>query len=281
MIYKKTFLIIIYILILYCFSVSVFLIYYSNKNYNENDLIYLQNNVLIINKSYLTNYSYDNKLLSGDKIFVIVDLDTSIKRDELHLKVNGKLFNSVDNNEYQEYFKDLDNDPLIYIIPKSYVRKQMLISYDYNHNDLDRNIYVKLNPIRLNYNYNETIVKLNKVVNIKDVIDNFGIKSFEIKDKFNYKYFENNKEVTSIIKSNDKTILKLEIINDKLSDNFDNYVSIKYSYNDKVYVSDLKNKTPYNIDNYLYYEADSNIREAKEIWLDIKNRSEIYKFILK
>ena len=142
-------------------------------------------------------------------------------------------------------------------------------------------MYLFYTNLRLNYNYNETIVKLNEVVNIKDVIDNFGIKSFEIKDKFNYKYFENNKEITSIIKSNDKTILKLEIINSKLSDNFDNYLSIKYSYNDKIYVSDSKNKTPHNIDNYLYYEVDENIIEAQEIWLDIKNRNEIYKFILK
>ena len=278
---KKLFLTTIYILILYCFSVSAFLIYYSNKNYNEKENIYLLNNVLTINKSYLTNYSYNNKLLIDDKIFVIIDIDTSIKRDNLFLKVNGKLYSHINNNDYQEYFKDLDNDPLIFVIPKKYVNKKMLILYKYNHNDLERNIYVKLEPIRLNYNYKETIINLNDIVSIKNVINNFKIESYDIKDKFNYKYLEGNKEITSIIKSNNKTIIKLQINKNKLPDNFDNFVSIKYRYNDKVYVANLKNKTPNNINNCIYYEVDSRIIESNEIWLDIKNRNEIYKFILK
>lgn len=281
MVLRKLFLTIIYILILYCFTVSVFLIYYANKNYDEQDNIYLQNNALIVNNTYLTNYSYNNKLLSDDKTFVIIDVDTSIKRNNLYLKINNKLYNCLDNNKYQEYFKDLDNDPLIYAIPIEYTNKSMLLFYNYDHNNLDRNIYVKLNPIRLNYSYNETIVNLNENISIKNVIDNFNIKAFDIKNKFNYKYLENEKEVTSIIKSNNKTILKLDIINSNIPNNFEDYIKVKYNYNDKIYVSSPIDKTPNNIKNSLFYEIDNNILKAKEVWLEIKNRKEIYKFILK
>ena len=279
--FKKLFLMIIYILILYCFSVSVFLIYYTNKNYNEQDNINLKNNTLIVNSTYLTNYSFNNKLLSDDKMFVIIDVDTSIKHNDLYLKVNNKLYNCLDNNKYQIYFNDLDTDPLIYAIPSEYANNSILLFYNYDHNNLDRNIYVKLKPIRLNYNYNEIIVKLNESASIINVIDSFSIKSFNIKNKFNYKYLENNKEITSIIKSNNKTILKLDIINSNIPSNFEDYIKIKYNYNDKICVSNPIDKTPNNIKNSLFYEVDSNISKAKEIWLEIKNRKEIYKFILK
>lgn len=279
--FKKLFLMIIYILILYCFSVSVFLIYYTNKNYNEQDNINLKNNTLIVNSTYLTNYSFNNKLLSDDKMFVIIDVDTSIRHNDLYLKVNNKLYNCLDNNKYQIYFNDLDTDPLIYAIPSEYANNSILLFYNYDHNNLDRNIYVKLKPIRLNYNYNEIIVKLNESASIINVIDSFSIKSFNIKNKFNYKYLENNKEITSIIKSNNKTILKLDIINSNIPSNFEDYIKIKYNYNDKICVSNPIDKTPNNIKNSLFYEVDSNISKAKEIWLEIKNRKEIYKFILK
>mgnify|MGYP004611888143 CR=1 FL=1 len=57
------------------------------------------------------------------------------------------------------------------------------------------------------------------------------------------------------------------------------YLTITYKIKDKEYTSNIVNKTPDEVNDYIYIEVSSNIKEADNIYLNFNIRN--YKYIYK
>lgn len=161
----------------------------------------------------------------------------------------------------------------------------------------------KLNVINSDTFKNEGIVNIGKQLTFKNLPTkntSLIINSIQIADSTTYL---GNSCINGVCESKDeslkvgyldtgKTILKLSgtyLVNDKLvstgtktlSDFINNYGYLRYTLNKSTYKTNLINKTPINcIDNNLYYQTSSKIKDAKSVQLIIHIRNIEYVFNL-
>lgn len=172
---------------------------------------------------------------------------------------------------------DIDINPLVYIIDNKGINKKLKLYYQYNDKWVNRNITFNLNPTI--YDNNIIEVNLNNDLDIKIINKKINIISYEVNNRINAKYMENNTIINKIFLSHDKLILSFKLKN--YIESLDQLFRIKYSINNIEYESININQCKNNVLNSYYLEVDKEINKATSIWLEFNIRNTIYKYILK
>lgn len=276
-----------------------------NKVYNENEQVSTDNYNFTILKTYITNKSYSDEVItSTDTKYLIVKISIASKMTVSELNTSNIIL-KTNNNTYtinQKYYNNFIDLGTSYrgqsiSSPKTYIFIFNVKNEDIN--DKMQIIYagnkkININPVNIdeideskNYKLTETIDLSNSPLES----GNITINNYEIKNKFEYTY---NYEVSGRtytskmnITSANKTIMHLKLtyqIPDKFTINefLENYVKLKYKINDKEYTNAvLGNKTPGSYHEGLYLEVDKEIENASKIWLEFTIRNKKYIYNLK
>lgn len=276
-----------------------------NKVYNQNEFVSTDNFQFNVLNSYISNKDYKNNIIMGnDTSFVIVKINLSSKGEKRKFNTSNLIL-EVDDNSYtceKRYSTRFSDIGITYKDDKIGNNATYLFVYNVSNEDLEKNmklVYandkrVELNPVWLDKSNESDDYRLGEEVNLSNSIFRTGIfkvSFFEINDNFSYPYeYEINGQSYTYqltISSVRKTImhLKLENIYPKGIDNlsfFDNYVKIKYKNDDVEYeVKSFDNNTPDGYKDGVYLAVDKDLLEATNIWLEIKIRNKVYKYILK
>lgn len=292
----------------------------NDKIYKENNYFSVSGFTMNIQNSYYTKYSYNNVKVSDNYTLVIVDFNVknnyvnSEKLDNarMELIVGDNIF--YPTTKYTKEVQDIgvtyenyelseeeENYIVVYEVPNHLINKRMYFRYD---DEYQRNYKVRLNLFNLDEKEN-TVVKLNKKVEIKDGIFNgltLTLKSYEINDLFSIDYNFCVKN-TECYKSRDyispkldqnysETLIKLNVesnfSNDYNNINFDKFSNIlnnlgilKYKLNaeDEYKYSNIQFNKKYNTNYYL--EANSEIKNATSIIFELRLRNKIIEYKLK
>lgn len=278
-----------------------------NKRYKVGEVIDLDDFKLKITGAYVTKKDYKgNTLFHGDNSYLIVSFNINnlkekergITLNNLRLEVNNKIY--MPKISYYESFKDIGNgynDNKISKESKDYIAVYTISDEDLNHEMIVRYAdKLTVKDSKVNAFYYRTIVepenididktKVNRSVGEELVIDykelkntKFKITHYNLKDKFTYdvsgktKYIINN---TGLVLS-----INYEFTSDNISfsEFIDNYVTIKYKYNNCNYTQKINNITPYSSKNEIYFAVTESMKDASEINLivNVRNTEYVYK----
>ena len=261
-----------------------------------------------VTNSYITKLKYDGTDISvNNKTYLILKIDVQCLYDDKYelnmsdfmLEIKDKYY--LPTKKYYQYFTDIgfgyDNQKLNYSNNESYILvflvdddmidKDKILKYHEGYRyankkyiSSDKRISIK--PINLD---NTTVVSTN---NINDKLHysntvigdgNILIKDYEFANRFDY----NASNI--VIAGYNKTILRLGIESDikeynnyEFFNNFINLYSVKDNQTKKI---EFKNKTPKVADDNVYLEVDKSVEEIDSIYLEIRIRNNIYKYVIK
>ena len=272
---KNVFVLIIYCMLIYCVIASVILILYCNPTYKEREMIKKDSFHLKVEESFLTSYNDKNELISKDQTFLLIELDTDVNYNDLILKINGDFYSN--NNEYKNYFRDITDNPLIFVIDNKNLGNEMILYYETKENILTKNYRILINP----YNLNDT--NDMETLNIGDEIIIGSIKtkinSYSIANKYIISYKKKNKKINKIINEQNRDILKLEFNNNDNIEKITDYAKIKYIINNQLYEDyiDVIDKGS----NILYLSINDNIKTSSDIYLEFVSRNKTLHYYLK
>ena len=261
------------LLILLIISLGYFIInvFITNKTYKEKTIIQLDKYSLKVNKSYLTLYNYNNKVISTKYKYVVVNFtpinkinNNTFDLDKIDLKIGDKYY-YPETNIYTD-FKDLGygyngqtlgtKNNLDYImvfkLPLEQKTNRVILRY-INSTKFKNNEQIKIyKNIKLNLNDDtKKVININSNIgnNININFNTFKVDKYELSNIFNYTYENcdsdnvcNNVSKSIGLRDNNYTIMKLsgtfKLENKgvlKYYDNYDEYfktmIYIKYKVN--------------------------------------------------
>lgn len=303
---KSVFLTILIVLMISVAGIIVNSTIIKNRTYQEGKIVKLNSknyNIKVIN-SYLTDQSYDKKSIGN---YIIVKFEilnqtaNSIKFDlsKINLVVDNKIYES--KNPATNYFKDMgilytnqsiENSSAKYLVAYklkdlNYKKTYILIK------DNKKMIKINLNPMILTNISSVSSSKIGDELSFNtSIFSKSSLKINEYKIANNFIFKEDSKEI-SIYPTNLKkinTILYLDanlnitselaIYPFSISEFISNFAKLKYLLDEKIYESELIDKTPTNFNNRSFFEVDSNIAKAQEIYLEIIIRDKQYTYYL-
>ncbi len=299
----------IFIVLITLFIINIFVI---NKTYNEKEWVKTSKySIRVVNSYYVNKNSKGDYLSSLDDIYLVMLLD--IKNND----IDNKTFNITDfrvkignytyypSNKLCSHLKDIGNCyfdykitsdsktyMFIYQISKDDVLKSSTLYYEDYYVITNKTVQsnykkIKLSPVDL------TKVIKNVTVNLSDnlEIDNNFVKEISLNISnydMNTRYFHNiDDTVYTIITNNlysDKIILKMKIdYQGDISINYliDKYLTLSYKIDDSYYVSDIVNKTPSEVNDYVYLEVSRDIVNASSLVLNFNMYNYQYMYVLK
>ena len=182
----------------------------------------------------------------------------------------------------------------VYNIPSEDMNEKMYLYYE-GEQTTNNKLEVKLSPTNLDVQTEVGTYKLGESIDFKDSIlknSTISITNMYLTNKISYNYcYKEDCNYSATIHSLGNTILYLNYnkktdpdisFNTNWSNLLNNYITIKYIYNDEEYTSSLNNKTPDDaVSKGLYLEVDKNIESASSIWLEFNIRNKIYKYYIK
>lgn len=287
------------------FGIITVNVQFINKEYTQGETFSTDSFNFQVVDSYITNESYDGQMLTTtDTTFLVVRMNIGNRSEaqilnvsNLVLKVNNHNYTS--NRKFATSFKDLGNCYqgkkisgsntylFIYNISKEDASKEMKLVYASDK-------VVKLKPILLDEVADTKSYKVGDTINLAQSSlksGSFLIKSYEMREKFSYDYeyevrgqvYKSSFAITS--EQNSIIHLVIESIYPNKLDNYNfllQYAKLVYKIGDKEYSTDVfTNKTPGNYKDGLYLAVDKQIKEATNIWLDIRIRNQKYLYTLK
>lgn len=295
-----------------------------NKTYGKNQKFIANNLGIQVNNSYLTNLGYDGKEIAQDKYFLIANISftnssgssTVLEMSHYELETkSGKIRPTLTRNNYfidfgAGYAKEKieNNTSMDYILvfelnKKDVDNKYTLIITDeveYNAGTLNAK-YKKISLKPLVYNSLETIKTTSKeepLTMYESILGNSSllINSYEIKNKFIYKYEAciraTCNEITDVKTADVSKGQTLLIINGNLSLDsnstfaknskkslsfFDAFVQVQYD--DKI--SPVENVTPSSVSDQYILSVDEKIAKAEHLSLIVTVRNKRYILNLK
>lgn len=303
---NKNFILIIIVLILVV-SVGAFTFKKEvvDKVYQQNEIFVTDNFRMLVVDSFITNKSFDNKeILKNNKSFVVVKVNLVSNGEKKEFNT-GNLILKVGNESYASEiryvakFSDLGTP---YRGEKIGGASSYLFIYQVENSNLEADmklIYandktVKLNPVWLDNDSNVKEYKLGEVIDLSKTSlgsGSFKVNSFEFNEKFSYPYqyeidgqlYTSQLTITSV--NNIIMNLKIESTLYRELDNYSflaNYAKLKYIKDAVEYdIKYFDDKTPGNYREGLYIGVDKEIKDATNIWFEIKIRNKSYKYILK
>lgn len=310
--HKFTIIIIFTSIILILTSLLIINILIVNKTYKEGKTFMTNNYTMEVTSSYYTNVDAKSSYITtSDNMYLIISINVknnntskkTLNLNDFRLKIkdkkyypSNKLCNKVsdlgkcyDNNIIT---KDNKNYLIMYQIPKESVNKKMFLYYEDYYIITNKKVEskykkVKLSPINLDitkYTITKSLKEEMKIDNIHINNTNLTINNYE----FNTKYFHTKDNTTYPIISNNlyksDIIIKMQVdytSNTTLNKLINDYLTITYKIKDKEYTSNIVNKTPDEVNDYIYIEVSSNIKEADNIYLNFNIRNYKYIYILK
>lgn len=279
-----------------------------NKVYKEDDLIKSNIFEMTVTDSYTSKLSYNGDSIEiKDQTYLIVKMDIrslyegdyELEINDFSLKIKDKIY--FPTKKYYQYFTDVgygyDKQQLEFKEPKTYIlvflvdnkllNKKKILNYHegyyYEKKDyISSDKRVKLEPSDLDTkkelgttNLNEKMYYTSNVIGGGDIT----IKDYEFDNQYD---LDNNK---IIMAGYNKTVLRLGVESNlgKYTNNkfFTNFVSLYYVVNGELKESQFKNKTPKNSLDQVYLEVSDEIEEATNIYLEIKIRNNVYKYVIK
>lgn len=262
-------------MLIYCVIASVILILYCNPTYKEREMIKKDSFHLKVEESFLTSYNDKSELISKDQTFLLINLDTDVNYNNLILKINGDFYSN--NNEYKNYFTDIADNPLIFVIDNKNLGNEMILYYEIKENILTKNYRILINPYNLNEKNEVEIFNIGDEIiigSIKTIIN-----SYSIANKYIISYKDKNKNINKIINDLNRDILKLEFNNNDNIEKITDYAKIKYIINNQLYEDyiDIVDKGS----NILYLSINNNIKTASDIYLEFISRNKTIHYYLK
>lgn len=296
-------------------------IYITNKIYNQNDVLSIENIDMSVQNSYKTYYNIKNKK-NNDTFFVVANINLNKvygNTDVLPAKrifLESKKHYFYHNKKLEKDFYDLGNTykeqiltndkslySFIYEIPNSLYNEDLFIVFELN---TGKRIKIKLTPKEINLPNKPLDFKLTEKVEFKDSIlheSSLLIKDYKLDKTFvqNYNYcpvkdlcYPSIRYVIPSYTSNyNKYILKLdleykkdkEVEIDKVSD----FLGFINTFGKLSYVVDGKKYTYTNLkkistkinDGFYYVEVNENIALATDIWFEVNVRDKQYNYVLK
>lgn len=267
----------------------------KERTYSQNEIITNLNFQMNVANSYKTKLKYDGTDISiKDKTYIITKIELLGLYNEETIIDTSRFNLKIGKNDYYpslkqyEYFSDLgygyNKQKLVYNTVKPYILVFIVDNNDVNKRKVltytDINLEerkIKLNPIDLDTPEEISTTNLNEELAYnKTVIGDgtFKINSFEFADNYDLIYAGYNKK-----------ILKLDTTNNTGKYNnynfFNNFVTLKYKKDDNEKKVKIINKTDRNEKNIVYLEVPKEIEEANSIYLEIKIRNNLYKYIIK
>lgn len=281
----------------------------ATKYYAENTAVqssYYQLNVV---NSFVTNKSdLGQTIIDDDTGFLIVKINVKslneykykLNTDYFVAEINGKIY--LPSKKYYNYFSqtgvgyknqyitsEAKDYLFIYKIPSNTFRSDIKFIYQGRY-EKGVDVNVRLSPVNLDgeipmetYNLGETM-DFSKSILGKT---NLTMTEYTTGKKFEYNYcYLEDCNYSSVLYSPYETILKIPITesltNSLLKQIADNYITVKYIYNDQELTSSVfRDQIPPGTTDCLYLEVDKEVEEATKIWLEFKVRSQIYTYNLK
>lgn len=276
-----------------------------DKEYQQNEVFSTNDFKFQVLNSFVTNRAYDNqKIVYDDTSFVIVRMALSSNGEKRQLNTSNLVL-EVNNNSYaceKRYASRFIDLGYAYQDEKIGSGSTYLFIYRVDNKDLEKTmklVYasyktVILSPVKLDNEAESKKYKLGNAIDLSKSsfgIGSFKISSFDIKDKFSYPY---QYEIDGQLYTNELSIssvrnvilnLKIDSTYPKGMNNYlflEQYGTLKYKKNDMEYISSaFSDKTPGNYKEGLYLAVDKGVAEATNVWLEIKIRNQVYKYILK
>lgn len=309
--YQENKQIILIILGIFVFVVGVNLvknILITNKVYGQNQIVTSTYFKMNVTNSYTTKLKYDGTDISvNNKTYLILKIDVQCLYDDKYeldmsdfmLEIKDKYY--LPTKKYYQYFTDIgfgyDNQKLNYSNNESYILVFLVDDDMINMN--------KVLKYHEGYRYaNKKYISSDKMISIKSINldDTTVISTTNINDKLHYSNtvigegnllikdyeFANRFDYNAsniVIAGYNKTILRLGIESDikeynnyEFFNNFINLYSVKDNQTKKI---EFKNKTPKVADDNVYLEVDKSVEETDSIYLEIRIRNNIYKYVIK
>ena len=265
------------------------------RTYGQNQTVSTLKFQMRVTDSYTTKLKYDGTDVSiKDHTYVIlktsflgkIDGKNKIDTDRFVLKVGKKTY-SPSLKQY-DYFTDLGYGYskqnlafntikpylLVFVVDDKYIKKSKKLFYtDYNLEERK----IKIKPTDIDTTKEISTANLTNELNYKNTLIGDGtikINSFEFGNSYD-----------NISAGYNKKILKLEVDNkiEKYSnfDFFNYFVSLYYTKDKDTKKISFTNRTPRNNSNLVYLETSKKVEEADKIYLEIRIRTNIYKYIIK
>lgn len=297
---NKEFIIIFSIVLVIVLGVYIYSKYFvENKIYKEKEEVSVNNIVLRVNSSIMTELDKNSEIISNNSSFLIINLDLlnndgdkKLDKENFRVKLNDKYYYPTFN--YNNSFDDIGpiyNENIVFLSGK--VTSLNLI-YKVDKEEIKESFFEVIKNINDDYKFErielkpfkekvETVtMKMTDNISIDDY--NFKILKYNIVDKTSYEY-ENcynencNKLIKMVIPKFNNHVLTLEI--DKLEnidkDYIENYLGIIYKRNDQDNYLSSKDVSVIDINNNMLYLNVSKIVDENSIYaLNFKTRTHEY-----
>lgn len=273
-----------------------------NKTYNQNENVETDAYTFNVTNTYLTNISYNNKIVSGtNDSYVIVKINI-YPHTKGSIINTGNILLQIGKNKYTPELKNTNNFKdlgTLYTNQKILNAKSYIFIFNILKKDINNKMLltyadkqkIKLSPKDIDTSEQDKEYNINDTLDLSNTVLERGyitINSIDIKNNFTYDFtYEVNKKTYNskqFIKSTTNTIMNIKLTSDlpnsiSLSELLNNYTKIKYKINEEEYITPIiSNKTPGNYKEGLYLEVDKQIENATHIWLEItiRNKKNIY-----
>ena len=286
----------------------------TNVVYTEGDDVKSGIYTFNVVSSYITDRTRaGNKILDNNDRLVIVRFKIKnstkykykINLDYLGLDIGDKEY--LPTNKYSDYFKDIGTNYrnqyitsdvkyfiLIYRISEEDSTKRIKFAYHGSYNK-GTEIGINLDPVNMGNKSLKYSVKINEELKFKNSLlgdSKLKIKSYEIKDQYEYNYcYKDDCNYKAIIDSMGNNIIKLDVESVLDSDInlendwgtiMNNYMDVYYVIDDVTYDSVLCYSKYFPDDsNKIYIEVDKDIDKASKIWLSFNIRNQVYEYVIK
>ncbi len=276
----------------------------TNLDY-KGDIINSNNYYLVV-KLYIENNQENDSLFDANNFRLEVGKDILYPQ-----KYKGSYFIDYAASNIKNTIKAKNKYyyPLVYEISKDDIKNSYVIRINNGLKNKGNMQVAKLNYITINPTRIDQIIKENEyIVNEKALLNNsnlnnssFMVTNFEITNKYIYDYemceygicnnYKNQVSVNYL--NNDRTLLVLDYdfnldqdcpyykYSKTLESFINNFVKIKYKYNEEEIYGTVSNVTPNNLENKIILEVSKDIEEAEEVSLIIRVRNKEYSIKLK
>ena len=287
-------------------------IIFKSKIYEIGEKFTIDNVVISVNNSYMTDKNYNGEVITSEYEYVILDLSVKSILDNqrlnlgnMYLSINGKKYFAITTNTNN--FIDLGKVYSNQVLSKEDFDKYLIV-FKVLKSDVETQIKLVVNSSINSGKYEQ--VNIGKLVNdsvgdtkiygfddeltfdteyLKGYLNISGIElSHEFHENYSYCYKENCDiydyyVVASSLKNYNTTLIKLDASFESENTDFTqfikNYGIIRYGNDESQKYSQIE-MVESKTDNY-YLEVNSDINNASNIYLDLNLRNNKYTIKLK
>lgn len=287
-------------------------IIFKSKIYEIGEKFTIDNVVISVNNSYMTDKNYNGEVITSEYEYVILDLSVKSILDNqrlnlgnVYLSINGKKYFAITTNTNN--FIDLGKVYSNQVLSKEDFDKYLIV-FKVLKSDVETQIKLVVNSSINSGKYEQ--VNIGKLVNdsvgdtkiygfddelifdteyLKGYLNISGIElSHEFHENYSYCYKENCDiydyyVVASSLKNYNTTLIKLDASFESENTDFTqfikNYGIIRYGNDESQKYSQIE-MVESKMDNY-YLEVNSDINNASNIYLDLNLRNNKYTIKLK